>query len=133
VVEAQQVAAAVLLVRVVVGADLADLPVAEAEPLGPAVDPRIARLRVAPGHRPLDAGLLAVVDAVLEEPLPFEVLDRQLRVLADRASALMRAKSRVVMDGVVREVLGDPVRIAGVQRLVVGADVVEQGPDGGAD
>jgi hypothetical protein len=34
------------------------------------------------------------------------------------------------MGGVLGEVLGDPVRVAGVQRLVVGADVVEEAAHG---
>jgi hypothetical protein len=41
----------------------------------------------------------------------------------------MRPESRVVVDRVVGEVLGDAVGVAAVQRLVVGADVV-QVPDG---
>ena len=43
----------------------------------------------------------------------------------DRPRALVRAEPRVVVDGVVGEVRGDRVGVAGVQRLVVGADVVE--------
>ena len=47
-------------------------------------------------------------------------------VLPDRPGALVRPQARVVVDGVVGEMRGDLVRIAGVQRLVIGADVVEQ-------
>ena len=46
-------------------------------------------------------------------------------MLADRARALVRPESRVVVDGVIGEVPRDLVRIAGVEGGVVGADVVE--------
>jgi hypothetical protein len=62
---------------------------------------------------------------VLVVPLAIEVVDPPARVLGDRPSALMRAEPRVVVDGVVREVRGDEVDVARVERLVVGADVVE--------
>ena len=82
-VEAEQVALRVLLVAVVVGADLGDLAVSHQEPLRAAVEALLARLRVAPGHRPLDHGLVALLDAVLEVPLAVDHLDAHLRVLAD--------------------------------------------------
>jgi hypothetical protein len=44
----------------------------------------------------------------------------------------MWAEPRVVVDGVVGEVLRDPVGVAGVKRLVVGADVIEVGQPGRA-
>src|SRR5689334_2792706 len=75
VVEPHQVARAVLRARVEVGADLADQAIAEDEPLGAAVEAALAGLRVLPRHRPLDDGLLAVVDPVDHLPLAVEVLD----------------------------------------------------------
>ena len=125
VVEAEQVALRVLLAAVVVGADLGDLAVAHLEPLGAAVQPLLAGLRVAPGHRPLDHGLVALLDPVLEVPLAVDDLDAHLRVLADPLGALVRPQPRVVVDGVLGEVRGDEIGVAGVERLVVGADVVE--------
>jgi hypothetical protein len=62
---------------------------------------------------------------VLEVPLPVDLLDAPLGVLGDRVGALMGAEPRVVVDGVVGEVGGDAVDVARVERLVVGADVVE--------
>jgi len=62
---------------------------------------------------------------VLEPPLTLEVLDRPFGVLADRARSLVRTEPRVVVDGVVGEVRGNEVWIAGVQRAVVAADVIE--------
>jgi hypothetical protein len=109
---------------VVIGADLGDPPVAQPEPLGAAVQPRLAGLRVAPGHRPLDHRLVAVRDPVLEPPLPGEVVDRPAGVLGDRA-AVVGPEARVVVGRVVGEVRGDQVDVAGVERLVVAADVVE--------
>ena len=97
---------------VVVGAHLGDAPVAELEPLGAAVQPALAGLGVAPGHRPLDHHPLAVVDRVLDRPLAVDVLHRPVRVLADRARALVRAQARVVVGGVVGEVLGHAVGVA---------------------
>src|SRR5436190_10257223 len=47
-VEAKQISRGVLLVAVVIGAHLADLPVAEGEPLRAAVEPVFTGLRVAP-------------------------------------------------------------------------------------
>ncbi len=130
VVEADQVAGAVARARVEVGAHLADAVVAEDEPLRAAVETPLASLGVPPGHRPLDARLVALLDPVLERPPTLEVLDREARVLADRSCALVRAEARVVVDGVVGEVPGDEVGVAAVQSLVVGADVVEVA-DGG--
>jgi hypothetical protein len=69
---------------------------------------------------------------VLEVPLPVEVVDRPPRVLADRPRALVGPEAGVVVDRVVGEVLRDPVGIAGVQRLVIGADVIEVGQPGRA-
>jgi hypothetical protein len=126
VVEAEQVALRVLPVAVVVGADLGDLAVAEAEPLGTAVQPLLARARVAPRHRPLDHGLVTLLDPVLDPPLAVGVGDAPLGVRGDLA-AVMRAEPRVVVRSVVGEVLGDEVGVAGVQGLVVAADVVEVG------
>jgi hypothetical protein len=62
---------------------------------------------------------------VLEVPLAVDLLDAPLGVLGDRAGALMGAEARVVMGGVVGEMRGDAVDVARVQRLVIGADVVE--------
>jgi hypothetical protein len=62
---------------------------------------------------------------VLEVPLALDLLDAQLGVLPDPLSPLVRAEARVVVDRVVREMRGDEVGVAGVERLVVGADVVE--------
>src|SRR5262245_43694385 len=109
----------------VVGANLGDPAVAHPKPLGPAVEARLARPGVAPGHRPLDHGLVALLDAVLEEPLAVDHPDAELRVLSDALGPLVRPEPRVVMDGVVREVGCDQLRIPRVQRLVVRADVVE--------
>jgi hypothetical protein len=53
-------------------------------------------------------------------------------VLGDRAGASMRAEPRVVMDRVVAEERGDRLGVAGVERLVVAADVFEQRADVGA-
>jgi hypothetical protein len=62
---------------------------------------------------------------MLVTPLAVEVVDAPARVLGDRARTLVRPEPRVVVDGVVREVGGDEVDVARVERLVVGADVVE--------
>ncbi len=90
VVEAEQVALRVLLAAVVVGADLGDLAVADQEPLGAAVEARLAALRVAPGHRPLDRDLVALLDRVLQVPVALDALDREGRV-ACRSSRPPRA------------------------------------------
>jgi hypothetical protein len=66
---------------------------------------------------------------MLELPDRVEVLDAQRRVLGDRPPAELRLASRVVMDRVVGEVLGNSVGVAGVQRVVVRADVVEARAD----
>jgi hypothetical protein len=58
-------------------------------------------------------------------PLPVGLLDAPFRVLADRPRALVRAEPGVVVDGVVGEMGGDQLDVARVERLVVGADVVE--------
>src|SRR3954447_7070995 len=89
VVEAKKVSAPVLLVRVVVGANLADLPVAEAEPLGAAIEPALTGLRVGPDHRPLDHGFTTSFQRMFDYPLGIEVRDRHPRVLADRLRAYM--------------------------------------------
>src|SRR5438876_4420718 len=102
VVEADQVAGAVAPAAVEVRPHLGDQAVAEEEPLGAAVEAPLARLRVAPGHRPLDHRLVALLDPVGDLPLTVEVLHGPLRVLADRARALVRPESRVVVDGVLR-------------------------------
>jgi hypothetical protein len=131
VVEAQQVALWVLLVAVVVCADLGDLAAAQLEPLGAAIQALLAGLRVAPGHRPLDHCLIALFDAVLDVPLSVDRADAELRVLSDPIRTLVRAEPRVVVDGVFSEVRGDELGVAGVERLVVGADVVEVAHRGG--
>src|SRR5438067_2503900 len=125
VVEADQVAGAVAAAAVEVRTHLGDQAVAEQEPLGAAVESALAGLRVAPGHRPLDHRLVALLDPIGDLPLPVQVLHGPLRVLADRARALVRAEPRVVVDRVLGEVPRDLVRIAGVEGGVVGADVVE--------
>jgi hypothetical protein len=62
---------------------------------------------------------------VLHPPLSVDGLDPPAGVLGDLAAAV-RAQPRVVVDGVVGEVLGDAFDVAGVERLVVAADVVER-------
>jgi hypothetical protein len=62
---------------------------------------------------------------VLEPPLPAEVVDPPTGVLGDLA-AVMRPEARVVVGRVVGEVRGDQVDVAGVERLVVAADVLER-------
>jgi len=62
--------------------------------------------------------------------LPIEVVDGPLGVLADRARPLVRPESGVVVRGVVREVRCDKFRVAGVECLVVAADVIEISDDG---
>jgi hypothetical protein len=57
--------------------------------------------------------------------LPVEVLDRPLRVLADLSSSSVGPQAGVVVDRVVGEVRRDEFGVTGVQRPVVGADVVE--------
>ena len=129
-VEAEQVPLGILLAAMVVGAHLGDLAVAHQEPLGPAVEAILPRLGIAPGHRPLDHGLVALLDPVLDVPLTLDRLDAELRVLADPLRALVRPEPRVVVDGVVGEVLGDAVGVAAIECVVVGADVVEVGDSG---
>ena len=80
----------------------------------------LARLGVAPGHRPLDHDLVALLDRVLEVPLALDVLDGEGGVAADLLGALVRAETRVVVDRVVGEVRRHRLGVAGVQRLVVG-------------
>src|SRR3954453_22729960 len=99
VVEADEVAAAL----VVVGADLADEAVAEAEELGAAVEHARLLRRMVEGHRPLDRHLLVVADEVLEHPDRVEMLDRRRRVLGDGSRAEVRRAARVVVDRVVGE------------------------------
>src|SRR4051812_36670163 len=125
VVEAKEVSAPVLLVRVVVRAYFADLAVLESEPLRAAVEPPLSRLRIGPHHRPLDHGFIAVVDPVLEDPLCVKVVDTQLGVLGDLAS-VMRAQARVVVGRVVGEVGRDLVGVAAAQCVVVALDVPQQ-------
>src|SRR5215213_5922448 len=124
VVEPEQVALRVLFVAVVVGADLGDLAVLDPEPLRAAIEALLAGLRVAPGHRPLDHGFVAGLDPVLEPPLAVDGLDAPRRVFGDLA-AMMWAEARVVVGCVVDEMSGHRVGVARVERLVVGADVVE--------
>src|SRR3954467_580858 len=90
VVEAEQVAAAVARVAVEVGAHLLDAAVLrEGEPLRAAVEARLTCARIAPGHRPLDHYLLAVLDRVVDVPLAVDRVDRPLRVLPDRPRPLV--------------------------------------------
>jgi hypothetical protein len=65
---------------------------------------------------------------VLHPPLPVDRLDAPLGVLGDLPAAV-RAEAGVVVDGVVGEVRVDQVDVARVERLVVGADVVEGADD----
>src|SRR4051812_40647415 len=128
VVEAKEVSAPVLLVRVVVGAHFADLPVPEAEPLGAAVEAPLARLRIGPHHRPLDHGLVAVVDPVLEDPGCLQHLHRHPRVLTDRSCTYVRAQSRVVVDRVLGEERSHFIRIAAVEGVVVRPHMLDHNP-----
>ena len=81
---------------------------------------------IAPGHRPLDHDLVALLDPVLEVPLAVDLADAEARrICADPLGALVRAEARVVVDRVLGEVGGDQLGVARVQRLVVGADVIE--------
>jgi hypothetical protein len=57
-------------------------------------------------------------------PLAIEVVDRPAGVLGDLAP-VMRSEARVVVGRVVGEVGGDQLDVAGVERLVIAADVVE--------
>jgi hypothetical protein len=66
---------------------------------------------------------------VLQPPLAVDLLDAPAGVLGDLAAA-MWAQPRVVVDRVVAEVRGDQVSVPGVERLVVGADVIEMADDG---
>jgi hypothetical protein len=66
---------------------------------------------------------------VLEVPLAVDLLDAELRVLPNPLRALVRPEPRVVVDRVVGEVRGDQIGVARVERLVVGADVVEVADD----
>jgi hypothetical protein len=66
---------------------------------------------------------------VFDVPLTVDLLDPELRVLPDSLGALMRPKARVVVDRVVGEVRGDEIGVTRVQRLVVGADVIEVADD----
>src|SRR5690349_9797660 len=125
VIEAEEVALRILLAAVVVGADLGDLAVPKLEPLRPSIQPLLARPRVPPGHRPLDDGLVSLLDAVLDEPLSVDRSDAELGVLADALGSLVRPEPRVVVNGVVGEVARDELGVTRVQRFVVGADVVE--------
>jgi len=125
VVEAEQVALRVLPAAVVVGPHLGDLALAHQEPLGATIEPLLTGARVAPGHRPLDHGLIALFDGVLDVPLAVDLLDPELRVEADPLGALVGAEPRVVVGRVLGEVAGDQLGVARVERLVVGADVVD--------
>jgi hypothetical protein len=66
---------------------------------------------------------------VLDEPLAVDLLDPELRVLADALGALVRPEPRVVVDRVVGEVGCDELGVARVQGVVIGADVVEVADD----
>ncbi len=113
----------------VVSPDLGDLAVAHRKPLGAAIKPLLTRLRVAPGHRPLDHGFVPLLDPVLDEPLAIDVVDTELGVGADPLGAFVRSEACVVVDRVLGEVLGDPVSVAAVEGVVVAADVVEVAQD----
>src|SRR4051812_14069523 len=123
-VEPEQVSARVLAVAVVVGAHLGDLAVDEAKPLRTAVDPGLPRPGVAPGHGPFDHRLIILLDPVLVMPAGAEFVDAPFGVLGDLA-AVVGPEPRVVVRRVSGEMRGDEVNVAGVERLVVGADVVE--------
>ena len=58
--------------------------------------------------------------------MAIEVVDRPACVAGDRLGAPVRPEPRVVMDGVVGEVGGDQLDVAGVEGVVVAADVVER-------
>src|SRR5438874_2510310 len=119
-VEAEQGSLPVPLVRVVVRADLGDKPVADDEPLGPAVDAALVPVpRVGPEHRPFDHDLVALLDRVLEVPARVEMLHTLLGDLTDLARAAMRPQSRVVVPGVGLEVAGDLVDVARVEVAVI--------------
>jgi hypothetical protein len=66
---------------------------------------------------------------VLHPPLAVDGFDAPLGVLGD-LPAPVRPEPGVVVDRVVGEMGGDQVGVAGVERLVVGADVVEVGDPG---
>jgi hypothetical protein len=66
---------------------------------------------------------------VLEPPLAVDVLDTPLGVVGDLAP-VVGLEARVVVGRVGGEVRGDEIGVARVERLVVGADVVEVGADG---
>ena len=61
---------------------------------------------------------------MFEPPLAVDGLDAPGGVVGDLA-AVVRAEAGVVVSGLVGEVRGDGVGVAGVERLVVGPDVVE--------
>ena len=65
-------------------------------------------------------------EAVLARPFAIEVVDRPARVAGDRPAPSVRPEPRVVMDGVVGEVGGDQLDVAGVEGVVVAADTVER-------
>jgi hypothetical protein len=62
---------------------------------------------------------------VLDIPLAVDLLDAELGVQPDPLGALVGPQPGVVVDGVVGEMRGDQLRVPGVERVVVGADVVE--------
>ena len=62
---------------------------------------------------------------MLEVPLPVDRLDSHLGVLPDPLGTLVRPETGVVVDRVVGEVRCDEIRVTGVERVVVGADVIE--------
>jgi hypothetical protein len=62
---------------------------------------------------------------VLVPPLPVELLDRPAGILGDRPRPQVRAEPGVVVDRVVGEVGRDLLDVAGVERRVVAADVIE--------
>jgi hypothetical protein len=65
---------------------------------------------------------------VLHPPLSVDVLDPPAGILGNLPAAV-RPESGVVVDRVVREVRGDEIDVPGIQRLVVGTDVVEVGDE----
>jgi hypothetical protein len=65
---------------------------------------------------------------VLHPPLSVNIRDAPLGVLRDLAASV-GAEPRVVVDRVIGEVRGDQIGVAGIERLVVGANVFEVADD----
>jgi hypothetical protein len=65
---------------------------------------------------------------VLHPPLAVHRLHAPFGVIGDLAAAV-RPEPGVVVDSVVRKVRGDQLDVTGVERLVIGADVVQVADD----